>query len=114
MGKIYSPGKALFFKEAKVFCIFNMYPINHCLWLAVLASARFPTTRVTFTLVSLKVCYLQVLCAYIINRNNNGDDLVKRPAAELQCRRNMRLRESLNVLSIEYTILVVYKLHQHT
>lgn len=72
----------MLFKEAEVFCIFNMHQINHCLWLAILASTRDPTTRVTFTLVSFKVCFLQVLCAYIINRNNFWDDLVTRPAAE--------------------------------
>lgn len=81
LGKIYSPRKALFFKEAKAFCIFNMHPINHCLWLAILASAGHLTTWIIFTLASLEVCYLQVLFAYIINRNNFWDDLVKRPAA---------------------------------
>lgn len=61
-GKIYSPGKAsLFSKGAKAFCTFNMHQINHSLWVAILASARCLTTWIIFTLVSLNICYLQVL-----------------------------------------------------
>lgn len=62
--KIFIPlGKLLFFKEAEVFCIFHMHPINHCLQAAILASARCLTTWIIFTLVNPKVCCLQVLYA---------------------------------------------------
>lgn len=63
--KIYSPGKtSVFLKKQKVFFgIFHMHPINHCLQAVILASTRCLITWIIFTLVSPKVCCLQVLYA---------------------------------------------------